>query len=408
MLGTFPRRETLIARQLTGRVGTPDNFNQWVGWKWQDRGIQNLADEPLWSVDFATGKIINGSADGDPKYNADFTSLTVPLRKGVAWSDGEPFTAADVVFTVETLMKYEGFNAHSFFVDNVAAVTAVDDYTVKFDLKQANSRFHTTFLDRWGCTRIFPKHIFEKEADPVQFTFNPYVGCGPYKLHSFDPQGSWTAWEKREDWDKSPTGIMYGEPKPKYIIYQYFADEGAQILSQLTHQLDVAELSADGLKALLAQSKTSRAYQPTFPFVVNNDPCITGILFNTARAPFDNVDVRWALILAIDIVEYTSIAVDSSGTLSPVHVPHLGPYPADYIEPMQDWLKSFTIDVGDGETFAPYDPDAPKRVADYAKSRGYVFPDTPEFLEKAFGLGWYKFAPDIATKLLDKEWLQEG
>ena len=118
-----------------------------------------------------------------------------------------------------SLIKYEGFNAHSFFVDNVASVTAVDDYTVKFELKQANSRFHTTFLDRWGCTRFFPKHIFEKEADPVQFTFNPYVGCGPYKLHSFDPQGSWTAWEKREDWDKSPTGIMYGEPKPKYIIY---------------------------------------------------------------------------------------------------------------------------------------------------------------------------------------------
>ncbi|MBE0698890.1 MAG: ABC transporter substrate-binding protein, partial [Anaerolineaceae bacterium] len=303
---------------------------------------------------------------------------------------------------VESLIKYEGFNAHSFFVDNVASVTAVDDYTVKFDLKQANSRFHTTFLDRWGCTRFFPKHIFEKETDPVQFPFNPYVGCGPYKLHSFDTQGGWTAWEKRADWDKSPTGIMYGEPKPKYIIYQYFADEGAQILAQLTHQLDVAELSADGLKALLAQSKTSRAHQPTFPFVVNNDPCITGVLFNTARKPFDNIDVRWALVLAIDIVEYTSIAVDSSGTLSPVHVPHLGPYPADYIKPMQDWLKSFTIDIGNGETFAPYDPTAPKRVADDAKSRGYVFPDTQEFLEQAFGLGWYKFAPDIATKLLEK------
>ena len=402
VMGTFPRRETLIVRQLTGRVGTPDNMNLWVGWKWQDRGLQNLADEPLWSVDFATGNIINGLADGDAKYNADFTECTIPLRKGVTWNDGEPFSAADVVFTIETIMKYEGFSANSKYVDAVDSVTAVDDYTVKFVLKKANSRFHTWFLDRWGCDRIMPKHIFEKETDPVQFTFNPYVGCGPYKLHSFDPQGFWTAWEKRADWDKSPTGMMYGEPKPKYIIIQAFDNEGAQILSQLTHELDVAELSADGLKALLAQSKTSRAYQPTFPYVVNNDPCITGILFNTARAPFDNVDVRWALTLAIDIVEYTSIAVDSSGTLSPVHVPHLGPYPKDYIEPMQDWLKAFTIDVGGGETFAPYDPDAPNRVAEYAKNRGYVFPDTPEFLEQAFGLGWYKYAPDVATKLLEK------
>ncbi len=323
-MGTFPREETLIARILTGRVGTPDNFNQWVGWKWQDRGLQNLADEPLWSVDFATGNIINGVASGDPTYSEDFMSLTVPLREGVTWSDGEPFSSADVVYTVETLMKYEGFNANSFFVDNVEAVTALDDYTVKFDLKQANSRFHTTFLDRWGCTRFFPKHIFEQQDDPVQFTFNPYVGCGPYKLHSFDPQGSWTAWEKREDWDKSPTGIMYGEPQPQYIIFQYFADEGAQILSQLTHQLDVAELSADGLKALLAQAETSRAYQPTFPFVVNNDPAITGITFNVARAPYDNVDVRWALTLAIDIVEYTSIAVDSVGHAES------GAYPASW------------------------------------------------------------------------------
>ncbi len=402
VMGTFPRRETFIARILTGRVGTPDNFNLHVGWKWQDRGIQNLADEPLWSVDFATGKIINGLADGDAKYNADFTECTVPLRKGVTWNNGQPFTAADVIYTVEANKKFEKFNAHSYFVDNVDSVTAVDDYTVKFKLKAGNSRFHTTFLDRWGCSRIMPKNVFEKEADPTQFPDNPYVGCGPYKLHSFDPQGNWTAWVKRDDWAKSPTGIMYGEPKPKYIIYQAFDNEGAQILSQLTHQLDVAELSADGLKALLAQSKTSRAYQPTFPYVVNNDPCITGILFNTARAPFDNVDVRWALILAMDIVEYTSIAVDGTGTLSPVHVPHLGPYPAMYIKPMQDWLKSFTIDVGNGEKFAPYDPDAPKRVAAYAKGRGYVFPDTPEFQAQAFGLGWYKYAPDVAEKLLIK------
>jgi peptide/nickel transport system substrate-binding protein len=402
VLGTFPRSETLIARQLTGRVGSPDNMNLWVGWKWQDRGLQNLADEPLWSVDFATGNIINGLAEGDPTYNDDFTELVIPLRQGVAWNDGEPFTAADVVFTVETLMQYDGFGAQSFFVDNVASVTAEDDYTVKFELNQSNSRFHTTFLDRWGCTRIMPKHIFEKEEDPVQFEFNPYVGCGPYKLHSYDPQGFWTAWERREDWDKSPTGIMYGEPQPKYIIIQAFDTEGAQILAQLNHELDVAELSADGLKALLAQSETSRAYQPTFPYVVNNDPCITGILFNTARPPFDNVDVRWALILAIDIVEYLSIAVDCTATMSAIHTPHLGPYPKLYHEPMQDWLKSFTIDVGDGETFAPYDPTAPQRVADYARSRGYVFPDTPEFLESAFGLGWYKYAPDVATKLLEK------
>ncbi len=401
-LGDLPRSETLITDILTGRVGSPTNFNEWVGWKWRDRGMQNLANETLWSVDFATGKIIPGLAAGDPVYSEDFTAVTIPLREGVTWSDGEPFTAADVVFTVETLKAYEGFNANSFFVENVKSVSAPDDYTVAFELNLSNSRFHTTFLDRWGATWIMPKHIWESVEDPVNFEFNPFVGTGPYKLHSFDPSGFWTIWEKREDWDKSPTGIMFGEPKPKYIVFQYFADEGAKILAQLTHQADVLGVSSDGLKAVLQQCDTCRAYQRNWPYVVNNDPAETGITFNTAKAPYDNRDVRWALLLAIDIGDYMGIAVDGTGALSPVHIPSLSNYPADFIKPMLPWLEEFTLDIGNGETFKPFDPDASQRIVEYARGRGYEVPDDPAEQARLFGYGWYKFAPDVAEKLLVK------
>lgn len=401
-LADLPREETLIASMLTGRVGTPSNFNEWVGWKWRDRGMQNLANEPLWSVDFATGEVINGLAAGDPVYGSNFYHVEIPLREGVTWSDGTPFTAEDVVFTVELLMNTPGFNNHAFFAENVELVYKLGNYRVGFDLKQPNSRFHTTFLDRWGCTWIMPKHIFETVEDPVMFEFNPFVGCGPYKLHSYDPAGYWTVWEKREDWANSPTGILYGEPEPTYIVFQAFANEGAKIIAQLTHQLDAVDLSAEGLKAALAQGDTIRAYQPGFPWVVNNDPALTGFIFNTAKAPYDNVDVRWALTLAIDIVEYVGQAVDGTGTLSPVHIPSLGSYPADFIKPMEDWLKAFTLDLGNGETFKPYDPDAPSRVIEYARSRGYIVADDPAAQEAAFGLGWFKYAPEAAAKLLKK------
>ncbi|MCE7989303.1 MAG: ABC transporter substrate-binding protein [Caldilinea sp. CFX5] len=401
-LGALPRNETLIVDILTGRVGTPSNFNEWVGWKWRDRGMQNLANEPLWTVDFATGEIINGSAAGDPVYNAEFTEVTIPLRQGVTWSDGQPFTAADVVFTVETLMKHEGFNDHSYFVDNVESVTAADENTVVFKLKQSNSRFHTKFLDRWGCTWIMPKHIFEGVEDPVTFEFNPFVGTGAYKLHSFDPAGFWTIWEKRADWDKSPTGMLYGEPKPKYIVFQHFANEGAKILAQVTHQADVINVSSDGLKAVLEQSESSRAYRLGFPWVVNNDPAQTGITFNTAKAPYDNRDVRWALLLAIDIAEYMGQAVDGTGALSPVHIPSLSNYPKDFIAPMESWLADFTLDLGNGESYKPYDPDAPQRIVEYAKGRGYEITDDAATQDSMFGLGWYKYAPDVAEKLLVK------
>lgn len=401
-LGDLPRNETLIADILTGRVGSPDDFNNWVGWKWRDRGMQNLANEPLWSVDFATGEIIPGLAAGDPVYSEDFTQVSIPLREGVTWSDGEPFTSADVVFTVETLMKHDGFNDNSFFVENVKTVSAPDDYTVAFELNMPNSRFHTTFLDRWGSVWIMPKHIWESVEDPVTFKFNPFVGTGPYKLHSFDPSGFWTIWEKREDWDKSPTGIMFGEPKPKYIVFQAFADEGAKILAQLTHQVDVLGVSSDGLKAVLQQCDTCRAYMMNWPNVVNNDPAQTGITFNTARAPYDNKDVRWALLLAIDIADYMGQAVDGTGALSAVHIPSLSNYPTDFIQPMLPWLEEFTLDIGNGETFQPFDVNASQRIVEYAKGRGHEVPDDATEQGKLFGYGWYKYAPDVAEKLLVK------
>jgi peptide/nickel transport system substrate-binding protein len=364
--------------------------------------MQNLANEPLWSVDFATGQIINGLASGDPVYNEDFTKITIPLRQGVAWADGVPFSADDVVFTIETILAEPGLSSHAAFSAAIDKVYKTNDYEVVIELKESNSRFHTHFLDRWGCTWIMPKHIFEDVDDIVTFEFNPFIGCGPYKLHSYDPAGYWTAWEKREDWDKSPTGILFGEPAPKYVVFQTYTDSSAKILAQLTHQLDIADHDAEGFAAAMAQGGTIRAYQPTYPWVVNNDPCITGITFNTAVAPFDNKEVRWALLLAIDIVEYMAQAVDGQATLSPIHIPYLGAYPEYYHEPMQEWLKNFALDLGGGELFYPYDPDAALKIAEYARQRGHEISDDPAVIKQTFGPGWFKYAPDAAEKLLIK------
>jgi peptide/nickel transport system substrate-binding protein len=364
--------------------------------------MQNLANEPLWSVDFATGQIINGLASGDPVYNEDFTKITIPLRQGVAWADGVPFSADDVVFTIETILAEPGLSSHAAFSAAIDKVYKTNDYEVVIELKESNSRFHTHFLDRWGCTWIMPKHIFEDVDDIVTFEFNPFIGCGPYKLHSYDPAGYWTAWEKREDWDKSPTGILFGEPAPKYVVFQTYTDSSAKILAQLTHQLDIADHDAEGFAAAMAQGGTIRAYQPTYPWVVNNDPCITGITFNTAVAPFDNKEVRWALLLAIDIVEYMAQAVDGQATLSPIHIPYLGAYPEYYHEPMQEWLKNFALDLGGGELFYPYDPDAALKIAEYARQRGHEISDDPAVIKQTFGPGWFKYAPDVAEKLLIK------
>ncbi|MDK2893503.1 MAG: peptide/nickel transport system substrate-binding protein [Thermotoga sp.] len=156
----IPRNETFIADNLTGRAANPGNFNIWATWVWNDRGIQNLLLEPLWCVEYATGEIINALAAEPPKYNSDFTELTIKLRKGVYWSDGVPFTADDLIYTIELVKNTPGMGYNS-QMQQVKEIVKVDDYTVVIKLKEPNSRFHTYFLDRWGALRPLPKHIFE-------------------------------------------------------------------------------------------------------------------------------------------------------------------------------------------------------------------------------------------------------
>src|SRR5512140_2858780 len=74
MMG-FNRSETVFAQQLTGTNATPTNFNFWAGWRQQDRGMQQVMNEPLWVDDFEAGKEIDALAAEPPTYSADFKTL---------------------------------------------------------------------------------------------------------------------------------------------------------------------------------------------------------------------------------------------------------------------------------------------------------------------------------------------
>src|SRR5690606_37254815 len=105
----IPREETLIAGTLTGRAVAPSNFNVFtVSWRSPDRGVQQLMLEPLWLMEPTRGEVINALAAEGPIYNEDFTQMTIKLRKGCYWSDGVEITADDIVYGIETAMRYPG------------------------------------------------------------------------------------------------------------------------------------------------------------------------------------------------------------------------------------------------------------------------------------------------------------
>ena len=106
-------------------------------------------------------------------YNDDFTELTISLRPEVKWSDGTPFTAHDVAYTINHLIEIGG---EVRFGNEVRQYTkeavAVDDHTALITLNFSFPRYHDRFFVwKWdsGAFPIMPKHIFEGQ-DWATFT----------------------------------------------------------------------------------------------------------------------------------------------------------------------------------------------------------------------------------------------
>ena len=111
-ISDLPRKETLIVENPEGTIKNPGWFNIWAGnGGGTSTGLQQGAMDTFWYIDpdfGIDGVWDNSLASEKPIYNADFTEMTVKLRKGIYWSDGVEFTADDVIYTIDTHMKTKG------------------------------------------------------------------------------------------------------------------------------------------------------------------------------------------------------------------------------------------------------------------------------------------------------------
>ena len=398
-----PREECLILENPTGVVLPADDFNRWrPGSNTYSTGFQQLALDALWYIDpdaGVDGVWDNALAAEKPIYNEDFTTMTVKLREGLYWSDGVEFTADDLYYTVDVQMKTPGFNATGLFTGNIDHLEQPDRNTVIFHLKAPNSRFHAGFTVRWGAVFMMPKHIFEQAEDPLAFTFNPPVSLGAFTLRDFDPNGQWYLWERREDWQRTSVARL-GDVDIKYAMYIAPGPSDKRVLAQLAHELDVIhDITPEGRITLARESPTSVGWFPSFPWA-HPDPTLPAVIYNHEKPGLDKREVRWALTLAIDIVQAALASYRGAATISCVDVPPTGLYPHYYQEPLEPWLNDFTIKVG-GEDYKPYDPTAAQRIADEArKSLGDLVPTDPDIIKRYIGAGWWKRDLDAAEQLM--------
>ena len=404
-LANLPRNETLILENPEGTIKNAGWFNIWaINAGSQSNGLQQASLDTLWYIDpnrGLDGVWQNSLAAEKPVYNADFTQMTVKLRRGIFWSDGVEFTAADVVHTVATQIKHKNMRWSAALGLAVDAMETPDTHTVVFKLKKPNSRFHALFTVRWNAIWIMPKHVFEQVEDPLKFDFNKPVSLGAYVLHNYDPDGRWYIWRLREDWQRTTLG-SYGKPGPKYLAYIDPGPPDKRVMAQMNHELDVIhDVAPEGMFTLAKQSKSSVAWFKSFPYA-HPDPTLPSLIFNTQNELFKNKDVRWALALLIDIKAVSMASYRGAATISAIGIPPTGKHPEFYHGPMQEWLTAFELDTGKRK-IRPYDATVGRQIADMLRpSMGDQIPTDPKTIAASFGMGWWRTNPEAATELLEK------
>jgi peptide/nickel transport system substrate-binding protein len=157
-----------------------------------------------------------GSLATSWKRDPDNTGITFVLREGVTWHDGKPFTAEDVVFSVQAAQdKKTIFNAKSRF-NFIREATASGQYQVHFTFDRPIS----TELERRFLFKIIPKHKFKKTGISRKDKFGRRpVGTGPYRVKKYSLRSVSLAINP-DHWRA---------PKIGSVLMQHTPDKSAQI-----------------------------------------------------------------------------------------------------------------------------------------------------------------------------------
>jgi peptide/nickel transport system substrate-binding protein len=244
--------------------------------------ITNLGDR-LYTYVGDTDKIEPQLATAMPKVSADGLTYTIPIRQGVTFHDGEPFNAKAMAFSLERFSK-NGGKPSALLSDIMESVEATGDYELTIKLKSPFAPF-PSLLAFSGMCAVSPKAY---EIGQGKFKPNEFVGTGPYKLVSFNPN-----LVKMDVFDK-----YWGEKPPNQgIDFQSLSSSANLYNSFATGALDIAYRDLDSSQVVsLKNDAQSKGFQ-----VVNKPSTrLDYLVLNVKQKPLDQVEVRQAIAAMID------------------------------------------------------------------------------------------------------------
>lgn len=222
-------------------------------------------------------------------WDVDGTTWTFHIRENATWSDGQPVTANDFVYSWNRLVNPDTAADYEYMVDMVAGydnhqleISAPDEHTFVVNLS-VNCPY---FEEICAFPATFPvrQDIIEEYGD--QWTFDPatYVSNGPYVMTEWQHNG-YILMSKNEAYYDADA---YTTPQVKFHLMD---DANAMLAGFRNGQLDfIEEVPQDEIQALLQSGDLK-----VDPYIGTYYVC-----FQTQRAPFDDARVRKAFSLAID------------------------------------------------------------------------------------------------------------
>ena len=245
------------------------------------------------------------------EWSTDRTLLTMHLATNVPWQDGVPTTARDAAFTLEAARDPATGYARASDLASLAHATAANDSTLVLQWSVPQPALPPILCE----LPIVPDHVLGRvphaELKRAEFNRAP-VGNGPWRFIERVAGQRWI-FERNERFPAE----LGGPPKMRRMVIAVVDEPTTKFAGLASGELDFAGISPTSA-SLAARDPSLRVID--YPVLIS-----TALIFNTQRAPFDDVRARRAVAMSIDRARIISAALAGYGTVAGGPVPPENP-----------------------------------------------------------------------------------
>lgn len=237
---------------------------------------------------FENGEIVPSLATGYEFAGDDGLDLTITLKEGITFSNGDPLTAEDVLFTMQMNLENMG-TANRFDAVDIENSKAVDDHTVLLRLHQYDNRLLPYLTGEYGQI-LDKKYVEEKGADEA-IGQHP-IGTGPYVFSQWNVGTSIVLTKNENYWGDASNQSF------ESIRYMFYADDSIRALELEQGNLDIALLNtSDSITRVSGEGDQGLAVT-SIPLTKVGYFCMATIIDDDT---FQDANKRLAIAYALDI-----------------------------------------------------------------------------------------------------------